>query len=491
MASIEEIRKERIQKCERLRAHGMNPYPIESQADYSLADLRARFTERADADGPVTLVGRIVSLRSQGKITFCTINDGTGHFQGLLKRGEGVAEELFDLWDETVDIGDVVQLTGTLTVTKRGEETVEVSDWTMLAKSLRPLPEKWHGLQDQETKYRQRYLDILMSEDTRERFIARAKITRAIRSFLDSDGYLEVETPVLQHLAGGATAKPFETHHNALDLDLFLRVAPELYLKELLVAGYPKVYELGRLFRNEGIDATHNPEFTTVEFYVAYSTAEQHRAFIEDVIRGTVERVIGGTDVTYGEETISYATPFATITYTELLKSHAGIEDVGSITREEAVTKAYEFGLSVADSDSVVKIIDTIYKKTCKPKLIQPTYIVEYPKDFSPLAKQKDDDPAFVDRYQLVVGGLEIVNGFSELNDPIEQKQRFEDQRLVQEAGDDEAQPFDQAYIEAIEYGLPPAAGSAISIDRLTMLLTDSHNIRDVILFPMLRPKDE
>ncbi len=489
MASIDDIRQARRKKLEILREHGMDPYPLDGDQSHCLEALREQFERLKAREEKVVLAGRVTSLRSQGKLAFADFDDGTASLQALLKAGEdGLPAEQFQLWEDAVDIGDIVQLTGTLTLTRRGERTLTVRDWRMLAKSLRPLPEKWHGLKDREEAYRRRYLDILASSETRRRFETRAAVIRNTRNFLEALNFLEVETPVLQPLAGGATALPFSTHHNALDLDLYLRVAPELYLKELLVAGYRRVYELGRNFRNEGIDTTHNPEFTTVEFYEAYTRAEAHRQTLEELIVRLADTVLSSRQGTFKEESISFEPPFAVVSYTELLSRYAGLEEVASVSQAEARQKAQELSVKVQESDSRLNIIDAIYKKLCKPQLQQPTFIVDYPVDFSPLAKQKPDDPSMVDRYQLVIGGLEVANGFSELNDPLEQRERFQQQQKDREDGDQEAQPFDKEFLEAMEYGLPPAAGVGFSIDRLTMILTDSPSIRDVILFPVLRP---
>ncbi|HLP44182.1 MAG TPA: lysine--tRNA ligase, partial [Candidatus Nanoarchaeia archaeon] len=354
-----------------------------------------------------------------------------------------------------------------------------------------PLPEKWHGLQDVDERFRKRYLDIISSPDVKKRFIIRSNIVTEIRKVFDKEGYLEVETPILQAVAGGASAEPFRTHHNALDIDMYLRIAPELFLKELLVAGFPKVYEIGRLFRNEGIDVTHNPEFTTIEYYEAFADAKKIRALTEKVIKSVVKKVMGTTVVKFDDKEIDFGKKFEVITFKKLLEQYADI-DPFTVTLDEAASKARELGVTVDRGDLVHKVLDNIYKKVARPKLIQPTFITEYPTAFSPLAKHKEgSDGKIIDRFQLVIGGFELVNAFSELNDPIEQRKRFEAQEKNKAQGDKEAQPNDEGYIEAMEHGMPPAGGSAISIDRLTMLLTDTKNIREVILFPTLRPKQD
>lgn len=489
MSTIDEIRRGRLEKLQKLQARGIDAYPVVSNQDYTLAEASEKFAELSQSQKQISLVGRVMSLRPQGAIIFFTFDDGTGRFQGFMKKDEGISADLFDMFVEIVDVGDFVEVSGTFFETKRGEKTVNVSTWRMLSKSLRPLPEKWHGLQDVEERFRRRYLDVLSSPEVKNRFVVRSKIVTEIRKFFDKQGFLEVETPILQPMAGGASAEPFLTHHNALDMDMYLRIAPELYLKELLVAGFPKVYEIGRLFRNEGIDVTHNPEFTTIEFYEAFAQAKTHRVLIEKVLKTVVKNIFEKSVVEFGEHQIDFSKKFATITFMDLLKRYALIPNPESITLEEAKLKAEQLGVKVERGDLVHKILDNIYKKTCRPKLIQPTFIVDYPTIFSPLAKHKEGtNGEFIDRFQLVIGGYELVNAFSELNDPVEQKKRFMAQEKNKELGDKEAQPNDEEYVEAMEYGMPPAGGAAISIDRLAMLLTNTKNIREVILFPTLRP---
>jgi lysyl-tRNA synthetase class 2 len=436
----------------------------------------------------VTLAGRVMALRGQGALLFFNLNDGTGNFQALLKKDD-VDEKIFLSFSETVDVGDFLEVSGTLFVTKRGEKTLKVENWKMLSKCLRPLPDKWHGLQDVEERFRKRYLDILMSAEVRERFVIRSKFVAEIRRYLDSQEFLEVETPILQPIAGGATAKPFETHHHALDISLFLRIAPELYLKELLVAGMPKVYEIGRLFRNEGIDVTHNPEFTTVEFYEAYAEASKHMIFLENLLRTVIEKVTGGTKVIFGEHEIDFGKDFEVTSFFDLIEKYSGLKNPSALSYEELVPEAKKLGVEVGKGEGIEKIFDAIYKKYVRHNLIQPTFIKDYLVAFSPLAKKQEENPEFIERYQLVIAGFEVVNGFSELNDPIDQRERFTDQEKSRGAGDEEAQPKDEDYIEAMEYGMPPAGGVGLSIDRMIMILTNTKNIREVILFPTLRPR--
>lgn len=489
MASLEELRAERIKKLEILKAAGVDPYPIATPPHISVASATTRFGALARGKKGVGLVGRITAVRGQGSLIFFNFSDGTGTFQGLLKKGD-TDDAVLELFSNTVDLGDIVWVKGSLFETKTNAKTVLVKEWTMLAKALRPLPDKWGGLQDVEERFRKRYLDTLMSEDVRARFVVRSTFVRELRNKLDSEGFMEVETPILQPLAGGANAEPFVTHHNALDIDLNLRIAPELYLKELIVGGFPKVYEIGRLFRNEGIDVTHNPEFTTIELYEAYADAQVHMDFLEKLLQFLVKKVTGGFSITNKEEVIDFSKKFQRVSYYDLFKRYALIANPETASDEELVLNARQLGADVKGNEPRYKIFDAIYKKVCRQKLIQPTFIIDYPVETSPLAKRKKDNIELIDRYQLVVGGLEVVNAFSELNDPIDQRERFLLQERNREGGDDEAQPKDEEFIEAMEHGLPPTAGLAISIDRMVMLLTDVHNIREVILFPTLRSKE-
>ncbi|MCI0565965.1 lysine--tRNA ligase [bacterium] len=488
MASQEEIREERMKKLALLKEAGMDPYPITTRRDFEIREALSSFEILLKRKKKTRLAGRIQSIRGQGGIVFFTFDDGTGRIQGLIKKDD-VKEKIFSLFSDTVDVGDFIEAGGVFTVTKRGEKTLAVSEWRMLSKSLRSLPDKWHGLADVEERFRRRYLDILMSSEVRGRFEVRSRLVSALRSYMDGMGFMEVETPILQPLAGGATARPFVTHHNALDTDLHLRIAPELYLKELLIAGMPKVYEIGRLFRNEGIDVTHNPEFTTIEFYEAFADAASHQSFLEKMIPAIVKEVTGKTAITYQGKKIDFGKKFARVPFADLMRRYAHIDNPIAVRTEELRLAAKQLGVVAAHAEPREKILDGIYKKACREKLIEPTYIIDYPLAFSPLAKKKENNQDLIDRYQLVVGGLEVLNAFSELNDPIDQRGRFLAQEKNRGSGDLEAQPFDEEYLEAMEYGLPPAGGVGLSIDRLSMLLTDTKNIREVIIFPTLRPR--
>jgi len=479
MSSFEEIRNNRIQKLQTLKDSGFEPYPITTRCDYSLADVVSKFSTLSSSQKKIYVCGRIMSLRHQGALVFFTFDDGTAKLQGLIKKGE-FEDAQFDLFTDVTDIGDFIEIHGPLFTTARGEKTLQVLGWRMLSKSLRPLPEKWHGLQDPDERFRKRYLDTLMSPAVKERFVLRSRIIAEIRSYLDKADFLEVETPMLQPLFGGASAEPFVTHHNALDMNLFLRIAPELYLKKLLIGGFSKVYEINRNFRNEGIDMTHNPEFTMLEFYQSFSNKDEQMAFTEKMLKTVVKKIFKKTSIEFESETIDFSKKFAIISYLDLLKRYALISNPESITPDEAKNKAMQLGVKLTDGDPVQKIIDNIYKKTCRPKLVQPTFIVDYPAAYLPLAKKKKDNDALVDVFQLVIAGIEMVKAFSELNDPIDQRERFALQEENKKKGDTEAQSTDEEFIEAMEYG----------IDRLVMLLTNTRNIKEVILFPTMKHRE-
>ncbi len=489
MASLEELKKERLVKLQKLLEKGVNPYPITSNRDFELSEVVKKFGALKKKKS-ITIAGRIMAVRIQGGLGFCDINDGTAKFQALVKKDE-VGENEFNFFTETIDLGDFIEFSGSLFISKRGEKTLLAKKWTMLAKSLRPLPEKWHGLSDVEERYRRRYLDLLMNEGVKERFELRSKIITEVRKFYNDSGYVEVETPRLQSIAGGATAKPFVTHHNALDVDFYLTIAQELYLKELLVGGFTKVYEIGRKFRNEGIDVTHNPEFTMLESNETYADAKSQMEFIEKLMRQLVKNVFGGSEIEYDGNKINFKNKFARIPFYELIRRHALIPNPESIKGGELRLKATQLGITYAPNESDEKLFDSIYKKVVRPKLIQPTFIIDYPVEFNPFAKRKEENPKLIDRFQLLVGSLEIVNAFSELNDPLDQKTRYEEQDKKKRSGEGDISPSDKEYLEAMEYGMPPNGGIGIGIDRLAMLLTNQKNIREVILFPTLRPKKE
>ncbi|MEK7133356.1 MAG: lysine--tRNA ligase [Patescibacteria group bacterium] len=486
--SFEEIRQGRIKKLNELKKTGREPFPAEVPEVLSLKEIQNSFNKLKAEKKPLWAAGRLMARREHGGSLFADLFDGTAKLQIYLKKDD-LPEELFETFENQIDIGDFILAAGKPFLTKKKEKTLAIGDWRILAKSLRPLPEKWHGLQDAEERFRRRYLDLLMNEEVRERFLTRSKIIGETRNFLEENGYLEVETPILQPLAGGAAAAPFKTSHQALDIDLYLRIAPELYLKKLLVGGFNKVYELGKNFRNEGIDATHNPEFTMLEFYEAYSDAKKQRVFTEKMIKHLAKKVLKKNSLEYGGIKIDFSGKFSMISYFDLLKRYALILNPESASKDDLALIAKRLGVEVAEADAKEKIMDNIYKKICRPRLIQPTFIVDYPAGFSPFAKINPKNPKFIDRFQLVIGGLELVNAFSELNDPLEQKERFLEQDRKRKEGEADVSPSDEEYLEAMEYGLPPAGGVGMGLDRLAMLFTGVQNIREVILFPVLRPK--
>lgn len=478
-----------MEKLQFLVSKGVDPYPIKVPQGVSCRNAIQDFSKLAQGKRSHFMVGRIMSWRAQGKISFFHFDDGTGLFQAFLKKGEPLSEESFELFARAFDIGDFVEVKGVFFLTKKKEKTILVEKVRMLAKSLRPLPEKWHGLSDVEERFRKRYLDIISNREVKERFLTRAKVVSEIRRVLDTTGYLEVETPALQPLYGGASAEPFITHHNTLGVDLYLRISDELYLKRLLVAGFPKVYEIARDFRNEGIDTTHNPEFTMLEFYEAYSDASKQMMFVEKMIRRVVKLVGGKGVVQYGNVKIDFNKKFKVEKYALSLKEFTELKDPLNSSREELVSEARRLGIIFEKPESSVKIMDTIFKKAVRPNLIQPTFLLDYPVDYLPLTKRKENDPKLVDAFQFYAGGFELVKAFSELNDPLDQRERFKAQEKVLKEGEKDAQPLDEDFLEAMEYGIPPAGGVGLGIDRLVMLLTNVKNIKEVILFPTLKPK--
>jgi len=484
---------QRRAKLEALRAKG-NAYPNDFRRDALAADLHA-LHGNADAatlekDGAtVRIAGRMMSRRVMGKAAFAHVQDMTGRIQIYLKSGElpGDGFETFKEWD----IGDIVGAAGTLFRTKTGELSVHVRELRLLAKSLRPLPEKFHGLTDQEVRYRQRYLDLVMNEDARRVFAVRSKVVAFLRAYLGSHGFLEVETPMMHPIPGGAAARPFVTHHNTLDMDLYLRVAPELYLKRLVVGGIEKVFEINRSFRNEGLSTRHNPEFTMLEFYQAFAVYTDLMDLTEDLLRKLVHEINHGPVVTYQGASYDLSKPFRRMTLLESVLAHnPGVTERDLRDPETLKQIAAKVGVTVEKGFGTGKIQTEIFEKTVESKLMEPTFITAYPTEVSPLARRNDRDPDVTDRFELYVGGREIANGFSELNDPDDQAERFRQQAERNAAGQADAMHFDGDYITALEYGLPPTAGEGIGVDRLVMLFSDSSSIRDVILFPHLRPRE-
>ncbi len=491
MEEYSEIIKQRIKTIEEIREmqvdpYSSQPYRVENTAEELIVKYSETSAEEFESNEiKCSVAGRIVALRSFGKAAFAHVQDSSGKIQVFFQKDKlGDDFKLF----KKLNIGDIIGLIGTLFRTKTNELTVNISSYRLLTKSVRPLPEKWHGLTDIETRYRQRYVDLIVNPQVRNTFRTRSRIIRCLREFLDARGFMEVETPMMQPIPGGATARPFKTHHNALGLDLFLRIAPELYLKRLLVGGFERVYEINRNFRNEGISTRHNPEFTMVEFYMAYSDYREMMELMEQIITGVVKETLGTLTIKYGDNDIDLTPPWPRIRMVDALLE-AGMPEKALSDLAEAKKWAADKGVKLDDVHSLGKALDEIFSELIEPSLIQPTFVIDHPVELSPLAKRKKDEPELVERFELFIAAREIANAFSELNDPFEQKNRFNDQVTDREKGDDEAHLMDEDFVRALEYGMPPAAGAGIGIDRLVMLLTDSPSIRDVILFPQLKPE--
>ncbi len=434
-----------------------------------------------------SVAGRIMALRSFGKVTFIHIQDHTKRIQVFVQR-DVLGKEKYQIFNK-FDIGDIVGVEGGLFRTKTGELTLKAEKISLLSKSFRPLPEKYHGLKDVETRYRQRYVDLLVNPKAKEIFLARTRIVKILREFLDQKGFMEVETPMMQSIPGGATARPFQTHHNALDMKLYLRIAPELYLKRLLVGGFEKVYELNRNFRNEGVSTQHNPEFTMLEFYWAYADFNDLMSFTEEMLSSLALKMFDRTQITYQQNIIDLGPPWIRLTFYQSLEIIGGLAKEDYQNPDNAKELVIKLGENVQTGEKLGKLQAKLFDILVEPKLIQPHFIYHYPTDISPLSRRNDEDPGITDRFELFIAGREIANAFSELNDPMDQRERFEDQTREKDAGDDEAHFMDEDYLRALEYGMPPAGGEGIGIDRLVMLFTDSASIREVILFPLLRPE--
>jgi len=485
-----ELIRQRHDKLEALRRRGIDPFGARYPVTHWAGPLHERFDKATDdelkAVGPVSLAGRLVALRHHGKTCFAHLMDQSGRIQ-LYARADQLGDD-FALFTE-LDLGDFVGVTGELMRTRTGELTVAVKAFTFLAKSLRPLPEKWHGLKDVETRYRQRYVDLVVNEESRRIFQLRSRIIPAIRAFLDARGFIEVETPMMQPIPGGAIARPFKTHHNALDMDLYLRIAPELYLKRLVVGGFERVYEISRVFRNEGVSTRHNPEFTILEFYQAYADYTDLMELTEALFAELAQSLLGRVALTWGEHALDLTPPWTRLPFFTALSEALGATvtpdtDVATLARAAAAK-----GISADAGGPADKIWKDVFDELVEPTLVQPTFVIDFPIELSPLAKRKRDQPRLVDRFEGYIGCRELVNAYSELNDPIDQLGRFREQAALAARGDDEAHWLDEDYVRALEYGMPPTAGEGIGIDRLVMLFADQPSIREVILFPHLRPE--
>ncbi|HXW85880.1 MAG TPA: lysine--tRNA ligase [Candidatus Bathyarchaeia archaeon] len=475
----------RCAKMEKLRAQGIEPWPLAKQVTTTCAQIHTAFVENDEKE--YMLAGRIVTIREHGKTIFVTMHDQSGALQ-LYVKSDIIGQEQFDIFKHDIDLGDVIWCAGHTFRTKMGEITLKVTAWTLLSKCLRPLPDKFHGIADIEIKYRHRYLDLMTNEESRERFVRRSQIIRAMRTYFYDHNWMEVETPMLHPIPGGAIARPFVTHHNALSMDLYLRIAPELYLKRLIIGGFERVFEINRSFRNEGISTKHNPEFTTVEYYIAHHDYHFMMTFTEHMIKYVTQQITGISRIMFGDRELNFDAPFARMTMQEAV-AHYGDIAVTDLTPERIGTVVKAKKIDIPASASWGLMLNALFEHCVESALIQPTFITEFPVEVSPLAKKNPSNPLIVDRFELFIMGMELSNGFNELNDPFDQAERFKEQARQHAEGNKEAHYYDAEYIMALEYGLPPAVGAAIGIDRLTMLLTNAHSIRDVILFPTLKNK--
>lgn len=498
--SLSDLRQTRLEKLEKLKKAGIDPYPARSSRTHKISQVLADFEDLAAKEVKVVLAGRVMAKREHGGSTFLDINDGSSSTSldesklvldknqiQLFFKKDKLGDKEYEFFLETVDIGDFIEAGGTLFKTKKEEKTLLITRYSLLTKSLLPLPEKWHGLQDVEERYRKRYLDLIFNPEVKAKFEVRSKIIKTLRNFMNNEGFLEVVTPTLQSLYGGASARPFKTHMHDLDIDLYLRIAPELYLKRLLVGGFDKVFEFTTNFRNEGMDRDHNPEFSVLEFYAAYQNLDWLMDFTEKIFENLLIGIFGKTKIVYENAEINFTGPFKRRKFNELLNEHCGI-DYETGDEDDFKKATQKLDIKIEKTAGKVILADELFKKVIKPKLVEPIFVTDWPAEILPLAKNLGNSP-FVDAFQFFVGGHELIKAFQELNDPIEQRNRFQAQEKRRAKGDEEAQRMDEDYIEALEYGMPLAAGWGLGIDRLVALLTDSHSIREVILFPFMRPK--
>lgn len=496
MSHLDELNDQllvRRQKMTSISESGLDPFGGRFERTHLSEEVRSEFEAISKEDleeqgHEVTIAGRIMTKRGKGKAGFAHLQDFSGQIQ-IYVRKDAIGEEAYHLFD-TADLGDIVGITGTVFRTQVGELSVKAKEFTFLTKALRPMPEKFHGLKDVEQRYRQRYLDLMTSEDSKQTFITRSRIIQSMRRYLDGEGFLEVETPLMHSIAGGASARPFITHHNALDMTLYMRIAIELHLKRLIVGGLEKVYEIGRVFRNEGISTRHNPEFTMLELYEAYADYKDIMALTENVISHVAQDVLGTTKVMYGEDEIDLSPGWKRLHMADAVKDATGVDFWAPVTKEQAHALAKEHGVDVKPTMEAGHILNEFFEQKVEETLVQPTFVYGHPVEISPLAKKNPEDGRFTDRFELFIVRREHANAFTELNDPIDQRQRFEAQLVEKEEGNDEAHEMDDDFIEALEYGMPPTGGLGIGIDRLIMLLTNSPSIRDVLLFPQMRHRD-
>jgi len=483
------IESDRIKKIKNIIQQGVNPYPSKGKRTHTCQEVDSNFNQIEKAGKRVILTGRLVLLRLHGKACFANLEDFSGRFQFFLNQDE-LGQKDYNFFVDNIDIGDFLQIKGKLFQTKKGENTLRVESYLLLCKSLLPLPEKWHGLSNIETRFRKRYLDLISNPEVRKIFAVRSKIIKLIREFFDHRHFLEVETPVLQTLAGGATAKPFITHHQALNTELYLRIAPELYLKRLIIGGIERVYEIARCFRNEGLDRTHNPEFTQIEFYQSYADYNDLMLLTEELMVFLLKN-LGFPDlkIECQGQVINFKPPYPCLDFRQAIIKETKIDIDEYKEIKDLTFQVKSLGIKTDKTWGRGKILDELYKEFVLSKIVQPTFIINHPLELSPLAKKIPDRPNYVERFQLLVKGMEICNAFSELNDPLDQQTRFQDQSRLREQGDEEAQGSDQDFITALKYGMPPTAGEGIGIDRLVNILTNTQNIREVILFPILKPK--
>jgi lysyl-tRNA synthetase class 2 len=484
---IDELKQARIEKLEKIKSAGVNPYPAKSKRTRTVAEALRDFDTLSETKEVVFITGRLRTVRTHGALSFADVEDQSGRLQLFFQKDE-LGREKYE-FIKNLDMGDFVEASGSLFMTQKGQKTLNVQDFKLLTKSLLPLPEKWHGLTDEETRYRKRHLDLIMNEDVRKLFQTRTVFINNIREFLNSNGFMEVETPVLESVPGGAEAEPFITHHNKLDIDFYLRISLELHLKRLMVGGFEKIYELGRVFRNEGISTQHLQEFTMLEFYWAYADYEELMDFVEKFYTTIIEKTFGTLEIEYQGKILNFKSPWPRIDYREVILQESGVDIDKYPTKEAMQELVREKGIKPDPAAGRGRLIDQLYKKLVRPNLFQPCFLINHPIDISPLAKKRTDDPNKVERLQVLIAGAEIGNGFSELNDPIDQRERFLKQEVLRQAGDKEAQMIDEDFVEALEYGMPPTAGFGVGIDRFLMILTNQESIRDTVFFPMMKPK--